>query len=254
MDPVEREQRILEHYPLVRSIAGRMVRRFPSNVELDELVSIGVVGLIDALERFDEGRGVPFRAFAEIRIRGAIVDALRSSDHVPRSVRRKSARIEAERTRLRLSLGREPTRDEMASALQMTPAAYDALVSDAEIRRLISLESVVDDEVGLTIGDQVSDGGPSVEDRWIDDETTEEVIAAVQRLPEKERKVVMEYYFEEKQLRAIGAEMGVTESRVCQIRTQAVGRIEGWVKKGKIPRPAKTEATDPPAYGSSKSS
>ena len=233
MDPVEREQRILEHYPLVRSIAGRMVRRFPSNVELDELVSIGVVGLIDALERFDEGRGVPFRAFAEIRIRGAIVDALRSSDHVPRSVRRKSARIEA---------------------LQMTAAAYDALVSDAEIRRLISLESVVDDEVGLTIGDQVSDGGPSVEDRWIDDETTEEVIAAVQRLPEKERKVVMEYYFEEKQLRAIGAEMGVTESRVCQIRTQAVGRIEGWVKKGKIPRPAKPDAAAPPAYGSSKSS
>jgi RNA polymerase sigma factor (sigma-70 family) len=101
-----REQRILQHYPLVRTIAARMIRRFPSSVELDELVNVGTLGLIDAVDRFDPSRQVPFKAYAEIRIRGAIVDALRQADWVPRSVRRKYNRIEAARDKLFFDLDR----------------------------------------------------------------------------------------------------------------------------------------------------
>lgn len=236
MDPVERQAKILEHYPLVRAIAGRMVRRFPSNIELDELVNVGVIGLIDALERFDPSRGVPFKAFAEIRIRGQIVDALRYADHVPRSVRRKSARIEAARSTLRRALGREPSRDEMAHSLDITVEAYDSMLSDAEIRRLISMETLLDEESGTTIGEQVPSGDASVEDEWQRTEMTDELRAALDRLPDRERKVVIEFYYEERPLLAIGKDLGVSESRVSQIRKDGVKRLQAWLKMGRIPR------------------
>ena len=231
MTPAQRQQMILEHYPLVRTIAGRMVRRFPSNVEVDELVNVGMLGLIDALDRFDPTRGVPFKAYAEIRIRGHIVDNLRQADWVPRSVRRKFLRIEAARVRLRTALKREPTRDEMAVDLEISVVEFDDLCGDAEIRRLISLDTPLDEEGSSTIGDQVADDGDSVLDHWIMGETTTEVKDAVERLPDRERTVVTLYYMRGLQLKEIGETLGVTESRVCQIRGQAVKRLETWLKR-----------------------
>ena len=141
LDPAEREKMILEHYPLVRIIASRMVRRFPSHIEVDELVNIGILGLIDAIDRYDMARGVPFRAYAEIRIRGAIVDALREADWTPRAVRRNGSRLEEARTHLRRKLGHEPTREEMAAELEVPIREYDRLRADAETRRIVSLDA-----------------------------------------------------------------------------------------------------------------
>ena len=118
-----RQQLILDHYPLVRTIACRMVRRFPSCVDVDELINVGALGLMDAVDRFDPSREVPFKAYAEIRIRGAIVDALREADWVPRSVRRKYNKIENARATLHRQLGRDPSRAELAHALSSADTA-----------------------------------------------------------------------------------------------------------------------------------
>ncbi len=236
MTPAQRQQMILEHYPLVRTIAGRMVRRFPSNVEVEELINVGIMGLIDALDRFDPSRAVPFKAYAEIRVRGAIIDELRSADWVPRAVRRKVLKIEDARGRLRRQLKRDPTRDEMAADLGMTSAEYDDLCGNAEIRRLISLDTPLDEDGGATIGDQVADDAVSLLDEWIEGERADEVRAAVERLPDRERTVVQLYYMRGYQLKEIGETLGVTESRVCQISKQAVGRLTTWLRRADAPR------------------
>ena len=147
-----REQAILEYYPLVRTIAGRLARRLPPNVDADELVNTGVLGLIDAIDRFDPTRGVPFKAYAEIRIQGAMVDSLRHDDFVPRSVRRKANRIEAARATLSRSLGRDATREEMAAELGTSVGGYEAMAADATIRKVLSFDAPTsedDDGQGL---------------------------------------------------------------------------------------------------------
>lgn len=228
MSQAERERLILDHYPLVRMIATRMVRRFPSQVEVEELINIGTLGLIDAIDRFDAARGVPFKSYAEIRIRGAILDSLRDADWIPRSVRRRFARLETTRAQLRATLGREPSREEMAGALEMGLDMYDDLVGGAEIRRLVSLDAPLDDEGGgSTVGDHVSDDNATeVIDRWIHHEMRGQVSMAIQRLPDKERQVVSLYYQRGLNLKEIGEILGVTESRVCQLRKQAVERLQ----------------------------
>ncbi len=229
--PAEREKMILDHYALVRMIATRMVRRFPSHIEVEELINIGTLGLIDAIDRFEAARGVPFKSYAEIRIRGAIVDALRDADWIPRSVRRKFARIDTARAQLRHRLGREPSREEMASTLEMDTDEFDDLVGGAEIRRLVSLDTPVDEDGGATIADQVADESDPFLDRWIAEETRSQVATLIQRLPEKERAVVALYYQRGLNLKEIGDILGVTESRVCQLRGQAVRRLQARINE-----------------------
>ena len=225
-DLAQREQVILEHHALVRIIASRMVRRFPAHIEVDELVNIGMLGLIDAIDRFEVSRGVPFKSYAEIRIRGAIVDALREADWIPRSVRRRFARIDTTRRELRLRLGRDPTREEMAHALEMSLDEYDDLVGGAEIKRVVSLDAPVDDDGATALVEHVADDEDPFIDRWIAEETREHISALIQKLPEKERAVVALYYQRGMNLKEIGDILGVTESRVCQLRGQAVRRLQ----------------------------
>jgi RNA polymerase sigma factor for flagellar operon FliA len=227
----ERQQIILDYYPLVKTIAGRMIRRFPTNVDLDELVSEGILGLMDAMERFNPARGVPFKSYAEIRVRGAIVDALRHRDFVPRSVRRKWQALERERERLFLRLKRKPTREEMASSLGMKLNDYDAFCEDARIYGLISGDALLDEDSSETILSTVPAPGTLAEEDMIMGETWEEVAGWVEKLPEKERLVVHHYYFQSLNLKQIGDQLGVTESRVCQLRGQAVRRINLWMKE-----------------------
>jgi RNA polymerase sigma factor for flagellar operon FliA len=221
-----REQLILEHYPLVRTIACRMVRRFPSCVDVDVLINVGALGLIDAVDRFDPSREVPFKAYAEIRVRGAIVDALRESDWVPRSVRRKYNRIENARLTLHRRLGREPRRSELAEAMELTMAQFDKLSADAQLRRLVSLDNPVD-HVNLTpLSERLSDDSEELTDIWEAAELRGEVVRAVQNLPEKERTAVALYYLKNLTLKEIGKVLGVTESRACQLRGQGVKRLK----------------------------
>lgn len=223
--PTERDALILEHVALVRIIAGRLARRLPSSVDVDELVSVGTVGLIDAIDRFDVGRSVPFKGFADLRIRGAMVDYLRGIDPVSRAVRRKHNALEAKRAELRQRLGRAPTREEMARGLELKTKAYDEMVDAAQLFSLVSSDTPLDEDGGATISDQLSGHEPSVEDAWVERELTEEMLAALTHLPERERIVVTKFYLESRTLKEIGAELAVTESRACQIAKQGTARM-----------------------------
>ena len=227
--PSARDRLILEHHGMVRAIARRMARNLPSSVEVDELVNIGLLGLIDAIDRFDADRGVPFRAYAEIRIRGANVDSLRGADWTPRGVRQDSGRIEAARTHLRNALGRMPTREELALALGVTPTQYDRLRARSERRRMVSLDAPVGDDGDgdALLGELVADDdAATVLDRWEAAEAFAGLAEAVDHLSERERLVVTAYYQRGIPLREIGATLGVTESRVCQIHGQALKRLQ----------------------------
>jgi len=221
-----RNQMILDHYPLVRTIACRMVRRFPSNVDVEELINVGVMGLIDAVDRFDPSRAVPFKAYAEIRIRGAIVDALRDSDWVPRSVRRKHNRIEIAHTDLSRRFGRSPTREEMAQSLGVSLDAFEAMKTDAQLRKLVSLDAPVDDENPTSLSDRIANDEDDIMQVLLSENLKGEVLKAVGHLPRKERTAVSLYYLHELTLKEIGDILGVTESRACQLRAQGVKRLQ----------------------------
>lgn len=221
-----RERLILEHYPLVRTIACRMVRRFPSSVDVDELINVGAMGLIDAVDRFDTSRNVPFKAYAEIRIRGAIVDALRKSDWVPRSVRRKFSRIESTRTQLLRTTGANPNREQMAKALEMSVDEYEDLVGDSHIRKLVSLDSPADAENPTPLSERIAGENEDPTETWAAAELREKVIESVHLLPAKERSAVSLYYLHGLTLKEIGEILGVTESRACQLRGQGIKRLK----------------------------
>jgi RNA polymerase sigma factor FliA len=223
--PAERDALILEHVSLVRIIAGRLARRLPSSVDVDELVSVGTVGLIDAIDRFDPTRGVPLKGFADVRIRGAMVDYLRGIDPVSRAVRRKHNALESKRAELRQRLGRTPTREEMARGLELAPQAYDDLVDAAQLFSVVSSDTPLDEDGGATLGDQLSGHEQSVEEAWVERELTAEMLGALSNLPDRERVVVTKFYLEGRTLKEIGSELGVTESRACQIAKAGTSRM-----------------------------
>ena len=222
----DRENLILNYYPLVRTIACRMARRLPPSVDVDELINVGVLGLIDAIDRFEPERGVPFKSYAEIRIQGAMFDSLRSDDWVPRSVRRKHNRIENARNSLTNQLGRTPDRHEVADQLGTTLSEYEAMVKDARITRLISLDVATTEDGHTPLVESIPRSEESIEHVLCMKEIKGEVAHAVTCLPEKERIAVTLYYMEGMTLRQIGAVLGVTESRACQLRGQGINRLK----------------------------
>jgi RNA polymerase sigma factor for flagellar operon FliA len=221
-----REQLILDYYPLVRTIACRMARRLPPSVEIDELINVGTLGLIDAVDRYDPSRGVPFKAYAEIRVQGSMFDSLRGDDWVPRSVRRKINRIEDARHRLTLEHGRTPDRAEMADALEMNPEDYDVLCEDARIKRLISLDITTTEDGHTPLVEIIPRDEQTIEQTICQEELKSEVAHAVQCLPDKERIAVTLYYLQGVTLREIGEILDVTESRACQLRGQGIKRLK----------------------------
>jgi RNA polymerase sigma factor for flagellar operon FliA len=220
------EQIVLQHLPLIRTIAKRLVSRLPPSVEVEELVNIGVIGLLDAWDRFDAGKGVPFRSYAELRIKGQMIDSLRADDIVPRSVRRKHTRLTQERVQLTNRLGRTPNRDEMRAQLDMSGNAYDAYVSDSRIAKVTSLDAPASDESNTPLVETLCLNTKTAEDTLGGKQLRAAVAEAVEVLPERERAVVTMYYVDHMTLRQIGQMLGVTESRACQIRGQGVKRLK----------------------------
>ena len=224
---LSREELIISYHPLVRTIACRMARRLPPSVDVDELINVGMLGLIDAVDRFDPERGVPFKSYAEIRVQGAMIDALRHDDWVPRSVRRKANRIDDARAQLSRSLRRDPSREEMADALGTSADEYDDLVRDSRITRLISLDVSTTDDGRSPLVESVADPEADNAEENLSVEQLKELIThAVNCLPEKERVAVTKYYLQGLTLRQIGALLGVTESRACQLRGQGIKRLK----------------------------
>lgn len=217
--PSERESLILAHFPLVRTIAGRLIRRLPSSVELNELVQEGALGLIEAADSFEADRGVPFKAFAEIRIQGRMLDYLRKIAWVTRATRRRNRIIEEARLSLRESLNREPSREEMAEKLDMTLEAYDDLVASSAIYTLLSIDTPVDPESGSTLVDVLpAEEGDDPTAGLNFSQERELARSAIEILPSREKFVVEAYYLKGWTLASIGEYLGVTEARACQIK------------------------------------
>ena len=218
-----RNELILEHYPMVRRIAYRLVSRYPSSVDVDDLITIGMLGLIEAVDRFDHRRSVSFTGYARIRVQGAIVDDLRKQDWVPRSVRDRAARIQRMRDTLSESLGRPPTEDELASALGVDVERLHELMRDAILRSVVSIDEHDGDE--LPIRNQLASDEESPAAVAMSSCLRHRVSGALTELPERERQLVELYYFRHQSIKEIATTFGVTESRVSQLHTRTKKRL-----------------------------
>jgi len=221
----DRNQLVLDHIGLVKGLALRMARRVPAQVEVSELMSVGMVGLIDAAGRFQASLGVPFDAFARRRVHGAMLDWLRNLDWAPRSARKLRRDVDATIARLRHELHREPSEGEIAGALGVTEPAYDQMLDQiraAEVVMVRPLEVNAGDSSVLDVAFD-PDEGPHLQLERA--EMREHLAQAIAELPERERHILSLYYQEELTLAEIGAVIGVGESRVSQLRTQAVARL-----------------------------
>ena len=229
---VEARERLILHYaPLVKYVASRVATGLPASVDQADLVSYGMFGLIDALQKFEPGRGNKFETYAIPRIRGAIIDELRAMDWVPRSVRFKQREIEKALADLESMLKRQPTERELAERLGMSMQELHEVITQISFVSVLALDETV--SVGADRGEKVSlvdtladkgfDPSTGVESQ----ETRGLLAAAINELSEREKIVVTLYYFEGLTLAEIGEILGVTESRVCQIHTKAVGVLRG---------------------------
>jgi RNA polymerase sigma factor for flagellar operon FliA len=219
-----REEAIHRYIHLVKYVAGRISVNLPPNVELNDLINDGVVGLIDAIEKYDDGRGVKFETYAITRIHGAIIDALRALDWVPRAVRQRSRELDRAQHDLEVELGRQATDDEIAVRLGITRRELETVQQKIRGTSVLSLEEHLPSDRGNDIplldtlkGDD-GDVGSEVEQR----EIRESLLGAVGALSKQERTVIQLYYFEGQTLKDIKAVLGVSESRVSQIHAQAV--------------------------------
>jgi RNA polymerase sigma factor FliA len=230
-DPGAREQLILHYAPLVKYVASRVATGLPASVDQHDLVSYGVFGLIDALQKFEPGRGNKFETYAIPRIKGAIIDELRAMDWVPRSVRFKQREIEKAKADLEAMLKRQPSEKELAERLGMSMGELHEVITQISFVSVLALDEAV--SVGADRGDQVSlidtlaDKGLDPTTGVESQETRGLLAAAINSLSEREKIVVTLYYFEGLTLSEIGQILGVTESRVCQIHTKAVGSLRG---------------------------
>ncbi len=210
-----------EHLPLVRRQALSLQVRLPASVELDDLIQAGMIGLLDAVNRFDAGQGASFATFASQRIRGAMLDELRSRDWVPRSVRRNTRLLDETIRRLEQQLGRPPEDREIAAALDVSLEEFHHLLMDANGSQLVALDELSEEE-----GDSLSAGAhatPLAE--LLEGRRRADLVKAIERLPEREKLLLTLYYQEDLNLKEIGAVLGVSESRVCQLHSQAVARL-----------------------------
>ncbi|MFN2505834.1 MAG: RNA polymerase sigma factor WhiG [Acidimicrobiales bacterium] len=228
VDPsVEIRNRLILHYaPLVKYVAGRVSAGLPHTIEQADLVSYGMFGLIDAIDKFDPGRGFKFETYAISRIRGSIIDELRSIDWIPRSMRAKSRAVEKAYTKLENELSRTPTEAEVAGELGMTESELQNLFGQISFFGLVALEETLsvgaDRSESVTVGDTLPDKGLGPVGAFEVEETKQMLVDAINRLPEREKLVLTLYYYEGLTLGQIGTVLHITESRVCQIHTKAV--------------------------------
>ena len=221
---LSREEIVHKYLHLVKYVAGRISVNLPPNVEINDLVNDGILGLIDAIEKYDDARGVKFETYAITRINGAILDALRSLDWVPRAVRQKARELERTHQALEVELGRAPRPDEIAERMGLTAKELDHLLQRVRGTSVLSLEEFLPNEKGYeiplvdTLKDDEHDVTSEVEQR----EVRNSLVDAVESLPPQERTVIALYYFEGQTLKEIKSALGVSESRVSQIHAQAV--------------------------------
>ncbi|MGG7607080.1 RNA polymerase sigma factor FliA [Massilia sp. BKSP1R2A-1] len=223
---------LTEHMPLVKRLAHHMKAKLPPSVEVDDLVQAGMMGLLDAINRYEDNHGAQFETYAVLRIRGAMLDELRNSDWMPRSTRQNMRKVEAAMEALNQRLGRPASESEIAKSLKMSLADYQEMLGDSGGHQLVYYEDFHDSE----------DGSDGFLDRYAVDDSDplrslldtgfrQAVIDAIDNLPPREKMLMGLYYEEELNLKEIGAVMGVSESRVSQLHTQAVSRLRAALKE-----------------------
>ncbi|MBN2397405.1 MAG: FliA/WhiG family RNA polymerase sigma factor [Deltaproteobacteria bacterium] len=233
VDSKERERLIIKYVPLVKNIVGRIAMRLPSHVGKDDLVNAGIIGLMSAIEKFDETRNVLFETYAGFRIRGAILDELRSRDIVSRSDRNKEARLEEAFEAVQRELGRHPTDEEVAEYLEMPLDDYYKLLNEAKGVSILSSDNLPPDYCEAHTHDEVlakiDENNPFA--LITQDELKETLKDAIEALPEKEGMVLALYYYEELTLKEIGLVLELSESRISQLHSQAILRLKNNLKK-----------------------
>lgn len=223
-DKSTRDALVEAHLPQVKFIAERLAAKLPPSVELDDLIGAGVLGLLDAVEKFDATRGVQFKTYAELRVRGAMLDCLRALDWAPRALRQRSREVEAAYRQIEQQQGRPAEEEEIAAALNLTPNQFRELLGELQGLTLLGLEESEDE--GDALVDRIPDDAlrtPLALYERAEGQAT--LIASIDRLPPRERQVVALYYLEELTMKEVGAVLGITESRVSQLHTQAILRL-----------------------------
>ncbi len=224
----EVRDQLVEHYlPLVNIIAGRVAISLPSHIERDDLISSGFFGLLDAIERYDSDRPNKFETYAEVRIRGAMLDYLRSRDWIPTSLRQRIRSFEKTVGELENKLGRSATDEEIAEAMDVTMEDLGKIVSQLNVATVIPLDDFIKSEKPMPAGAP----DPSVN---LEKEEMRKVLGmAIDRLQEKERQVVALYYYEELTMKEISLVLHISEARVCQLHTKAIFRLRGFLARAK---------------------
>jgi RNA polymerase sigma factor FliA len=225
--PESREEIILKYAPLIKYIANRIVARLPLRMDIQDMINAGVLGLMDALKKFDPEKGVKFETYAEYRIKGAILDNLRSLDWVPRSVRKVSSMLQQTHMDLEKNLGRPANDEEVAKAMDIDVEKLHKIVGHANRVSVISLEKEIkNDNSSTSLLDMIADKDIDTPFDKIDSEELRGLLTDnMKYLPEKEKKVLSLYYYNEFTMKKIGGMMNITESRVSQIHTKAVTRL-----------------------------
>ena len=229
-----REEVIKRYSPMIKYVANRIAMRLPPHIEVDDLISVGVLGLMDAITKYDSSRGAKFKTYAEFRVRGAILDELRAMDWVPRSIRQKASKVDKVVQELQAKLSRSPEDEEVAKEMGLSLDQFHDTLNETKSIPIFSLEDL---GVAKESGEQQSlldclagkaDADPQTQIRLI--ELKEIIAKAIDALPEKERLMVSLYYYEELTMKEIGAVLEITESRVSQIHSKAVYRLRTKLK------------------------
>jgi len=229
-----REEVIKRYSPMIKYVANRIAMRLPPHIEVDDLISVGVLGLMDAISKYDSSRGAKFKTYAEFRVRGAILDELRAMDWVPRSVRQKASNVDKVVQTLQAKLSRSPEDEEVAKEMGLTLDQFHDTLNETKSIPIFSLEDL---GIAKESGEQQSlldclagkaDADPQTQIRLV--ELKEIIAKAIDALPEKERLMVSLYYYEELTMKEIGAVLEITESRVSQIHSKAVYRLRTKLK------------------------
>ena len=231
----ENQEEVIKRYsPMIKYVANRIAMRLPPHIEVDDLISVGVLGLMDAITKYDSSRGAKFKTYAEFRVRGAILDELRAMDWVPRSIRQKASNVDKVVQGLQSKLSRAPEDEEVAKEMGLSLDQFHNTLNETKSIPVFSLEDL---GIAKESGEQQSlldclagkaDADPQTQIRLI--ELKEIIAKAIDALPEKERLMVSLYYYEELTMKEIGAVLEITESRVSQIHSKAVYRLRTKLK------------------------
>jgi RNA polymerase sigma factor for flagellar operon FliA len=232
--PELREELILEYAPLVKLVAGRLVMHVGQYVDFDDLTSYGIFGLIDAIDKYNPDKGIKFETYASIRIRGAIIDNIRKLDWVPRSLRAKNKQLEQVYADLSAELGREPTDEELSDKLSIPLSEAQELIRKSSVASLVSLDDYLEQNNDAHFLSLSPSRAENPESAYEIMETKQALADAIDQLTEKEKQVIMLYYYEELTLKEISAVLGVSESRVSQIHTKSVMKLKAKLKNKEV--------------------